>query len=427
MLRHINRNQLHAWPARTYRELVFETEIPLQKDPVLFVSDPELLKYILTQPERYPKSPLQNRLLRKGLGDGLLTGHGEHWRRQRRSVQPMFKLAHLKSLAPYMSDAIDQTLARWDNLPDGTQINIQHEMMMMTLDILRGAMFQRVDVDNEKMGWAVAEYLATFGRVDLIDYFALPEWLPRPKHWRVRAASNYFDKAVADILTQRRADRAPPSDLLQMMLEARDEESGKGLSDREIRDNLITFFLAGHETTALALSWAFYLLALHPTIEQNLHDQISNIDSQDASDFPYAQQIFEESMRLYPPVPMFDRVALEEDEVAGQRIKKGAHIFISPYVLHRHRRLWTNPNDFDPDRFSPEAVKARHRFQYLPFNAGPRACVGLNFALMEGTLAIVRIAKRYHLKITQTADPTPEALVTMRPKGGIQMTLHRRN
>ena len=243
----------------------------------------------------------------------------------------------------------------------------------------------------------------------------------------MRAASNYFDKAVADILTQRRADRAPPSDLLQMMLEARDEESGKGLSDREIRDNLITFFLAGHETTALALSWAFYLLALHPTIEQNLRDKISNIDSQDASDFPYAQQIFEESMRLYPPVPMFDRVALEEDEVAGQRIKKGAHIFISPYVLHRHRRLWTNPNDFDPDRFSPEAVKARHRFQYLPFNAGPRACVGLNFALMEGTLAIVRIAKRYQLKITQTADPTPEALVTMRPKGGIQMTLHRQN
>jgi len=298
-------------------------------------------------------------------------------------VQPAFKVSLLKTLIPAMLSAIDACARRLDARPEGAEVDIHREMMVLTLDVLRETMFQRVAVDNEKMGWAVSPSPETFGRMDLADYFSLPEWLPRAKHWRVRAASQYFDAAVADILKERRADPAPPQDLLQLMLEARDEETGAGLTDVEIRDNLITFFLAGHETTAIGLSWSFYLLALHPWADARLAAELEGalgdqpLAPADIDRVPYARQVFEEAMRLYPPVPMFDRIAAKDDEIAGINVAKGTHIFISPYVLHRHRRLWERPNQFDPDRFALEAVKARHRFQYLPFNAGPRACIGL--------------------------------------------------
>ncbi|MBI1392581.1 MAG: cytochrome P450 [Alphaproteobacteria bacterium] len=432
MLHHIRRDQLYIWPARTYRDLVFETEIPLTRQPVFFISDPDALKIILTRNERFPKSDTQNRLLRKGLGDGLLTAEGETWRGQRRAIQPAFKIALLRNLVPAMAAAIDATAEKLDRLSEGAEFDLHHEMMLLTLDVLRRAMFERVAVDNEKMGWAVSEYLATFGQVDLGDYFALPDWLPRTKHFRVRAASAYFDKAVASILDERRADPAPPNDLLQLMMEARDEATGERLTDVEIRDNLITFFLAGHETTAIGLSWAFYLLALHPYIERRLVDEVRAgigdrpIGADDLDAIAYARQVFEEAMRLYPPVPMFNRVAAGDENVGVLKIPKGAHIFISPYVLHRHRRLWDRPNDFDPDRFSPEAAAARHRFQYLPFNAGPRACVGLNFALMEGAMAIAALARRFRFALAPGFTPEMEARVTLRPKGGMRMVIQRR-
>ncbi|MEM6413591.1 MAG: cytochrome P450 [Pseudomonadota bacterium] len=432
LLSHIKRNQLYVWPARTYRELVFETEFPLRKERLFFLNDPDGLKYVLTRHERFPKSDLQNRLLRKGLGDGLLTAELEHWRTQRRTVQPAFKVALLRKLVPAMSAAIEACVRKLEEVPEGSEIDVHNEMMMLTLDVLCRAMFERVTVDFARMGWAVSEYLETFGRMDLIDYFALPEWLPRKKHWRVRKANNYFDESVADILRQRRADKNPPQDLLQLMLDARDEETGQQLSDKEIRDNLITFFIAGHETTAISLSWSFYLLALHPDVDDKLFSTLSKystqhaFDADDLDELSYARWIFEESMRLYPPVPMFDRRAAFDDEISGHKIKKGAHILISPYVLHRHRQLWDRPNAFDPDRFSPEAVKQRHRFQFLPFNAGPRACVGLNFALYEGTLALAQIAKRFRFSLAEGFEPELEAVVTMRPKGGMRMAIHRR-
>ncbi|MEM9262715.1 MAG: cytochrome P450 [Pseudomonadota bacterium] len=359
LLSHVRRDQLYIWPARTYRELVFKTEIPVTKKPLYFISDPEILKTILTRNDKFPKSAYQNQLLRKGLGDGLLTAEGHTWRVQRRAIQPAFKLTLLQTLRPAMADAINATVEKLDHMPDGTAFNFHHEMMLLTLDVLRRAMFQNVDVDNERMGWAVSEYLATYGQVDLGDYFALPDWLPRAKHFRVRTASKYFDDAVADILKQRRADANPPRDLLQLMMEARDEKTGNALTDVEIRDNLITFFLAGHETTAIGLSWAFYLLAKHPEIEERLAQDVrtkvgpNGLHDIDQEDIQYPQQVFEEAMRLYPPVPMFNRVALEDTEINGETIPADTNIFVSPYVLHRHRMLWDCPNQFDPDRFSP--------------------------------------------------------------------------
>ncbi len=432
MLHHIRRDQLYIWPARTYRELIFRTEVPLKKEPIFFVSDPDALKYILTRNDRFPKSDYQNRLLKKGLGDGLLTADGPKWRGQRRAIQPAFKVALLKSLVPAMAAAIEAAVDKLDALPDGAEFDMHQETMLLTLDVLRRAMFERVAVDNAKMGWAVSEYLATFGQVDLGDYFSVPDWLPRAKHFRVREASKYFDDAVASILAKRRADKSPPRDLLQLMMEARDEATGKGLTDQEIRDNLITFFLAGHETTAIGLSWAFYLLALHPDIDARLYNGLRAgvgdrpLSADDLDSIRYAQQVFEEAMRLYPPVPMFNRVAAEDDDVAGHAVPKGAHIFISPYVLHRHRQLWERPNDFDPDRFAPDAAASRHRFQYLPFNAGPRACVGLNFALMEGAMAIAALARRFRFDLATGFTPEMEARVTLRPKGGMRMVLRRR-
>ena len=213
LLRAIERNQLNVWPARTYRELVFETRIPLQGDALLFVSDPDALKYVLTRNDRFPKSDLQNRLLRKGLGEGLLTADFEAWRTQRRIVQPAFKVTLLKSLVPSMTRAIEACVQRLDQHADGAVIDLHQEMMLVTLDVLQEAMFQRVTIDSSRMGAAVTAYLETFGRMDFADYFALPAWLPRAKHWRVRDASRYFDRAVADILAERRADPAPPRDL----------------------------------------------------------------------------------------------------------------------------------------------------------------------------------------------------------------------
>ncbi len=222
---------------------------------------------------------------------------------------------------------------------------------------------------------------------------------------------------------------AAPNDFLTRLMQARDEETGRGLSDEDLRANLLTFLGAGHETTAVALSWSLYLLSEFPWAADAVRDEAravldgGPVTADAIARLSFTRQVFEEAMRLYPPVPIFDRAAAEPDTVAGHDVGKGTMVLVSPYVLHRHETLWEDPDVFDPDRFTPAAVKARHRFQYIPFNVGPRHCIGAAFAMMEGVLALAMMVRDFRIDMVDGHDPQPFAFISLRPKGGLPVTL----
>jgi len=428
----IRENQLSGWPAQAYEDLWFQTPKSLFVPNIIILSDPDGLQEVLGDIERFPKSPIQNRYLKPVLGEGLLTAEGEHWRKQRHAVQPAFSAQRLTGLIPLIVSAIEESCVELERQPHQASINVHDATMRMTLEILCRTMFDRVRVDPEKMGSAVTTFLTTFSKPDLVDVLLLPTWMPRPKNWRIRPAQQYFADEVQRILKERRADPSPPDDLLQMFLDAQDEQTGAGLSETEIHSNIITFFGAGHETTAAALTWTLYLLSQFPWAEQKIVDEVSSAigsKSPTAGDYAklkYTRMVFEEAMRLYPPAPAFERTAACDTEVLGRPVEKGTHIFVSPYVVHRHTKLWENPHKFDPGRFTIDAIKARHRFQYIPFNMGPRSCIGQSFAMMEGIMALACLVRDFHFELSPEANVIPQALITLRPQWGMPMKVTKR-
>jgi cytochrome P450 len=269
-------------------------------------------------------------------------------------------------------------------------------------------------------------------RVSLLDLFGLPRWLPRfqPKDFRRVIAE--FDALVSRIIAARRADAVDHSDLLGMLLAARDGETGEGLSDKQLRDEVLTIFVAGHETTANALSWLWYLLARHPDAEARLHDEVDRVLGRrmpgfaDLAELKWTRMVIDETMRLYPPAHAISRTAIGEDRIGGVRIPPGASISISMYVTHRNPHLWTEPERFDPARFAPAAAAQRHRFAYLPFGGGPRICIGNGFAIAEAQVIVAAIAQRYRLRLAPDQVVEPIGLVTLRPKSGVWVTLEPR-
>jgi cytochrome P450 len=237
---------------------------------------------------------------------------------------------------------------------------------------------------------------------------------------------------IDGVLERRRRDGGPSDDLLSLLLAARDEETGKGMSDEEMRAQIATIFTAGHETTAVALTWTFYLLAMHPWAEERLHAELAAVlgarapTAADVSRLKYTRMVLEESMRLYPPVHTMSRQALADDTVVGHAVPKGTDVMIVPWLLHRHRKLWDEPDRFDPERFAPERAGNRHRFAYLPFGGGPRICIGMGFALMEAILLLARMAQDWRLVLKPGQEVVPIGLITLRPRDGLPMRLVRR-
>jgi cytochrome P450 len=427
-------NQLAAIPRVAYEQPVVEQKILWFR--TLLVSDPAAVKEILLdRVAEYPKTALEKRALGLAVGKGLLTSDGEVWRAHRRIMAPSFDHRSIVGYAPIMTEATERQLDRWDALANGASVDIADAMMRVTLDIISQTMFS---ADSN-------------GMVDMVDHairafqetveFGLADLLPvlRQRRWRAREREAHrifadFDRAIRGLIADRvkAADEAG-TDLLGRLIAARDDETGGGMSAEELRDQVVTIFLAGHETTAVAMSWTWYLLSQHPAALAKLEAELETVlggrppRHEDLVRLPYARMVIEESMRLYPPAPGLSvRLATEDRVICGVKAPKGTAISVMPWVLHRHRLLWDEPERFDPERFSPARSAGRHRFAYLPFGAGPRICIGAAFAMAEAMLMLVTVAQRYRLHLMPDQIVDPWHRITLRPRYGLKMRLERR-
>ena len=398
------------------------------------ISHPNDIERVL-KGKHYPKGMfIQN--IKMLVGNGLLTSEGEFWRKQRRLAQPAFHRQRLESLASMMTGAAETLAESWQpQTTNGQPLDVANEMMRLTLQIVGQALFS-VDISAaaDKIGEAVAIALEHVNYRSL-QPFALPERVPTRRNRRFRRARQTIDTLVHNIIAERQRSAEHSADdrgdLLSLLLAARDEATGLGMSSDQLLDEVKTIILAGHETTAVTLSWAWYLLAQHPQIERNLHDELDSVLGgrtpalDDLARLPYTRMVVDETLRLYPSVWAIARQTMEEDEIQGYHIPAKAPLVMSQYVTHRHPEFWDNPDTFEPERFT-RGDEERPRFAYFPFGGGPRICIGNNFALMEAQLLLATLAQRYRFTLVPQRPVVPEATVTLRPKYGIQMTLHQR-
>lgn len=404
------------------------------------VSHPDLIEYILKDNNRnYTKG----RGLEKAkplLGEGLLTSEGEFWRRQRRLAQPAFHRKKIAGFVSIMKQATGQLLTRWDERPDKTEpVNVAGEMMRLTLDVVSRTLFSTglQPAETESVADALPFILRETTR-RLSSPFSLRERLPIQANRKFEEELSALNKIVFRIIDERRrivetgGQDDLPQDLLGMLMFAQDEETGEVMDDRQLRDEVMTIFLAGHETTANNLAWTFYLLSKNPDARLRLQEEVDQVlggrspELDDIQNLVYTRQILDESLRLFPPAWAIGRQAIKEDQVGGYRIPPGSGIVISSYIVHRHPEFWGNPEGFDPSRFEGQKVHERPHYAYIPFGGGPRLCIGNNFALQEGTLVLAMIAQRYELNLVPGHPVIPETAITLRPRYGIQMTLQPR-
>jgi cytochrome P450 len=394
------------------------------------VVHPDHIQYVLREnSDNYPKAPFQDVRWRKIVGEGIVTSKGEFWARQRRLADPAFHQERIAAFGTIMTDATNEMLAEWEPAAKrGESIDIRNEMMRLTLTILARAMFS-ADVwrDAHTIGDAVGIML-THANKRLFSPVDPPEKLPLPSHRRYLTARDKFDAVIYRMISERRSGE-PTNDLLSMFIEARDAETGEQMDDVQVRDEVRTMFVAGHETTAVAMTWAFYLLSLYPDVAARLQAEIDEVlggrtpTVEDLPKLQYEWRVIQESLRLYPAIWVFLRSAIVDDEIGGYTIKKGKNLFISTYITHRHPDFWDNPEGFDPDRFEPEKTKDWHRFQYIPFGGGPRKCIGNNFAIVEMQLCMAQILQRYRLDLVPGWPIATEPGLSLRQKYGMRMTL----
>ena len=394
---------------------------------IYFVNDAEYVKRILLDNvANYPKSVTYRNNLRPFLGDGLLISEGEFWKRQRRLMQPAFHLRRLKALAGAMAECAAAMAAGWEH---GRVIDVMQAMNAVTMEIVARTLFG-ADVSGEiaEVAEAMAVLQEEAGRIRPTAFFELPEFVTRPRGRRFARAVATLDRIVNRIVAARRASGETRDDLLSMLLEARDEQTGQGMTDRQLRDELVTLFLAGHETTAIALTWSFHLLGQTPRAEAMLQKEVEEAlggkaapEFDDLEKIPYARMVAEESMRLYPPAYVFSRRAAGDDRLGPYELPAGAHIIISPYALHRRPDYWPEPDQFWPERFAPGARTDRPKLAYLPFGGGPRICIGNSFAMMEHAIVLAAAVKNWRLEAIPGREVRTEPRITLRPRGGLPM------
>jgi cytochrome P450 len=372
--------------------------------------------------------------LRLVLGDGLLTSSDhESWFRHRKMMQPIFHRQRIATLYQKMVACAEEMLGRWQAWRDGDQIDVHHEMMRVTLDIVSQTMFSaNVMNDLDKIGPEAVNITIDYAFQRLQNPFSLPASWPTPGNRRFQRAMRAIDALLYRIIEERRRAEKPHDDLLDMLLSARDETTGEGMNDKELRDEVITTLAAGHETTAITLTWTWYLLSQHPEIERRLHEEVDRVLAGrmpalgDLPNLPYTLQVFEEAMRLYPSAPIIPRLTSRDTIMGGYHLPKGSRVLVNLFNLHRHPDFWPEPEKFDPDRFAPEKRKGQHRFAYLPFGAGPHLCIGKSFALLEAHMLLIVMAQRYALRHVPGHRVQNHATITLRPRYGMLMTVHPR-
>ena len=402
--------------------------------PVYIINHPEYIKHVLQDNYRnYDKNvPIFN-LFRPVLGNGLVTNYGgESWLHQRRLMQPAFHRQRIADLGTAMSRLTGEMLDQWEVAAQKQQpVDVASEMMHLTLRIVSNALFHS-DIDDR-----IRAFEQAFSQVNafLLEYFNRPFPplnVPTPRNRRFWASLRTLDNVVYEILRQRHQSTEEYRDLLSLLMQARDEETGQGMSDQQLRDEIMTILIAGHETAANALAWCWYLLAQNPEAEQRLQQEVDQVlqgrlpTVEDLPHLPYTRMVFEEAMRLYPPVWIIMRKALQDDTIGEYHIPKNTYILWSTYAVHRHPDFWEEPEKFDPERFTPERSANRPRHAYIPFSHGPRLCIGNTFAMMEAQIIIAAVVQRYRLTLVPEHPVVPQPLMTLRPRDGIMVNLQPR-
>lgn len=412
--------------AARYGDLV---RLPISRNPIFLLNHPELIKDVLvTQQKQFGKSKALVRA-KKILGEGLLTSEGEFHLRQRRLVQPAFHRERVAAYGAVMTQCAVRMSQRWS---PGETRDLHAEMMRLTLAVVGRTLFD-ADIESEadEIGGALAEVIALF-HVLMLPFADLLENLPLPPVRRFRAARARLDATVFRMIREHRAagDRG---DLLSMLLEAKEDAGGGGMTDLQVRDEAMTLFLAGHETTANALVWTWYLLSQNPDSEAALHAELGRVlggrtpTVDDVPHLPFTRQVFAEALRLYSPAWVVGRRALGEISLGGCRVPAGAIVLMAPSVMHYDLRFWPDPARFDPARWTAEAEEARPKFAFFPFGGGPRVCIGESFAWTEGILLLATLAQVWRLRLDPGQKVATQPIITLRPRFGMRMRLEKRH
>ena len=420
-----------AYLSEVGRQYSDVARLSLGSTDVFLLNHPDHIHRALREEsDKYVRSGGMWEVLSLLFGKGIAVTDGEVWKRQRRLIQPQFHHKHLAGLVPTMTGAIDRELAQWQGLSgNGKRVDLAAEMSRFSMSVFLKAMFGAV-ITPEEAKVASESMSAGLAHVQTRMLFhALPSWMPVPGGAKFQRSMRALDKIV-QALIRLREDDPGSHDLLALLLSAR-SEGGRGMSPEVLRDEVLTFFIAGSETTATAMIWTLALVCQHPEVEARLREEVGSVlggrdpSYEDIPKLAYTLMVIQESMRLYPPVWIVTRQATEDGRLGEYLIPQKSFVAVLPHIVHRHRDFWSEPDVFDPERFGPGKAAQRHRCAYMPFGIGPHQCIGNNFALIEATLMLTMILQRFVLKLSPGYQPKPVLLDTMRPAGGLPVTLER--
>ena len=392
------------------------------------VMDPGAIREILLDRlDDYPKSVVTKNLLKPAIGDSLFIAEGAHWRWQRRAAAPVFSHRNMMNLSPIMTAAAERAAGRVADAGPRA-VNMLDEMVTTTFDVISDVTFSGGDTfDRDAVHGAIDDYIAEAGKISLFDILGFPDWIPRPGRIMSGAALKEM-KQMADQAIDARAGRGHDGvpDLLDLLLEGEDPKTKRQMSTAELRDNLLTFIVAGHETTALTLAWSLYLVGFDQQVQDRARAEAQAVlqgraaTGDDVENLPFIRQIIDEALRMYPPAGIISRTALKKDSLCGRDVLPGDTVMIPIYALGRNHLLWEDPDRFDPDRFADR--KSIDRYAYLPFGDGPRICIGASFALQEAVIILATLLSRFRFVPVAGKQPDPVMILTLRPQGGVWLT-----
>lgn len=404
------------------------------KQHVFVANSPDLIRYVLVEnKDNYErKSPQMKRALEPLLGDGLFISDGKTWSSRRRIQTPMFDNSHIQMYSKIMVSTITEMADNWKEKGNGAEVEVHTEMAKLAAEIIARALFgEKLGAENSgAVVQAFADYQSVVKQMALSNFLGLPDWMPNvnAKIGKARVAGKTIHNAV-DAIIAKAEQGGHEGTMVAELIKANKSEDGLDVMTRkQIRNEIIVLFMAGHETTANVLAWTWYLISQAPDVEKKLHEELDSVlgnrvpEYADVENLKYTRAILDETMRLYPPVPILSRQALKDDEIRGRKVPAGSLMLVVPWLIQRHKKFWENPDHFIPERFMPGSKKPQ-KFSYLPFSAGPRVCIGKSFGITESVLAVAIIAQRFRLSLSPDEEVKHECRLTLRPKGKLPMNM----
>ncbi|HIQ15337.1 MAG TPA: cytochrome P450 [Leucothrix sp.] len=416
-------------------EAAFSDEFTSQKilkQHVFVANHPDIIRYVMVEnKDNYErKSPQMRRALEPLLGDGLFISDGNTWASRRKIQTPLFDHAHIRMFSEVMISTITEMADDWQSQGDGAQLSVHTEMGKLAAEIIARTLFgEKLGAENSTaVVNAFADYQSVVKQMALSNFLGLPDWFPNVngKIGKARKAAKTIHNAI-DAIIAKAEKEGHEGTMVAEFIKANQSDNGLDtMTRKQIRNEIIVLFMAGHETTANVLAWTWYLISQSPDVEKKLHNELDQVLGdrppvmEDIENLPYTRAILDETMRLYPPVPILSRQALKEDTIRGKKIPAGSLMLIAPWLIQRHKKFWKDPDSFIPERFMPGAEKPI-KFTYIPFSAGPRVCIGKSFGITESVLAVAILAQRFRLSLAPDTSVTHECRLTLRPKGSLPM------